>query len=121
MASQEGKLDLIKYLIEIKKLDCSVLSKINENKKEVESNLEVASRWGHRDVVKYYLNITNNNNSSSDDMINRNYNNYLNYNLNIRFSKEIIKNSIKVASNNEIKKYLTIYYNKIYKKTCGCL
>ena len=54
IASQNGNLDMVKYLL-LHKATLTIKSKVS--KTEEESNLSVAARWSHENLVTFYLEI----------------------------------------------------------------
>lgn len=119
-SSREGKINILRYLIEERKLDYSILSIIDENK--FESNLEVASRWEQFTIVKYLLILPSYNNFLLFDkskinklMLDNNFLNELTHN-DKTYSIEIINKAISKSRNKNILKILKSYRKKIYDK-----
>ena len=138
LATREGKLDLVRYFIEEKLLDFKVKSNINdkdENEKQ-ESNLEVASRWNHVKIVRYYLSlpcvsvIRDLTNNKEDTIFKNNF--FLhNYSMDfsskvkaktnlITYSKEDITKAISCSTNTEIVRMLKMYFKCNYSRGINC-
>lgn len=119
-SSREGKISILRYLIEERKLDYSILSIIDENK--FESNLEVASRWEQFIIVKYLLILPSYNNFLLFDkskinklILDNNFLNELTHN-DKTYSIEIINKAISKSRNKNILKILKSYKKKFYDK-----
>jgi len=112
-------LEILRYLIEEKKLDYSVLSIIDNNK--FESNLEVACRWGQLIIVKYLLclpsynfNISIDKNKINQLLCKENFLNEISYSQ--TYSIDMIDNGISVCRNKTILKILKNYKKKYFDK-----